>query len=146
MIERLIEIENLLNIEHQELAREASQVSDIFWDHRDKSIENKLDRTNPVLGCRVNDKEGSLRISWFYYKYYKLRNGEVKRTNQHITRAKNSYQYNLSKLYKKALESEQEVVEFCEKRFASIRKQNAILGKMKQQLYYLKKEHESEEE
>lgn len=61
------------------LINEAEYVANTFWNHRDELLEEENSCGSPVLGCRVIDKNKSLRIQWFYWKFYK-RYGKTMRT------------------------------------------------------------------
>ena len=136
--ENVVIIERLFKKEQEELVNTAKEISDMFWKHRENMLEVRSGGATPILGCRVADKDGSLRITWFYWSFYH-RNGVNKRTNVHITKSKGKYQYSMTKLFKKALPNEIEAIEFCEQRFAQLRQQSDALRKMKHSFHYYKK-------
>lgn len=120
------------------LAAEAEQVASMFWDHRDGMLEVKANGVTPILGCRVVSKENSLRIQWWYWKFYK-RNGQTKRTNVYIKKPATQYSYSLTKLFNYALPGEYEAVKYCEREFAKIRRRSEALKKIAIQVHTLQK-------
>lgn len=130
-------MEEYLKGEHESIARRAEEVAAIFWENRESLLEVRAKKALPVLGCRVVVKESSVRMSWFYWQFYRS-NGVNKRTNVHITRSKTGHSYSLKKLYSKALPNEYDAVEYCEQRFTGLRKEGEALRKLKHSFHYYK--------
>ncbi len=136
--EHIKAIEQALQREFLELVRRAEDTSQVFWEHRDELLEVRTKGALPLLGCKVLATDTTLRMTWFYWSFYKM-NNQTKRSNIHISKPKTSFQYNLKKLYAKALPNQYDAIEHCEKRFADIRKESEALRKVRQSFYYYKK-------
>ena len=130
-------MESYLEKEHESIARRAEEVAAIFWENRESMLEVRTKKALPVLGCRVVVKDSSVRMSWFYWQFYK-KDGVTRRTNVHITKSKAGHSYSLKKLYSKALPNEYDAVEYCEQRFAGLRKEGEALRKLKHAFHYYK--------
>ncbi len=135
--ENMEAIEQALQRELLELTRRAEDTKQVFWEHRDGLLEVRSKGAIPILGCKVLATDTTLRMTWFFWSFYKTKT-QTKRTSVHISKPKASFQYNLKKLYAKALPNQYDAIEHCEKRFADIRKESEALRKVRQSFYYYK--------
>lgn len=139
-----MDIQNLENLdmaiekEFEDIVQTARAVNDIFWDNRNTMLEVRSKGVTPLLGCRVDVRDAAIRISWFYWSFFKVR-GQTRRTNVHISKSKKSNSYSMSKLYAKALPNEVEMVDYCEQQFSKLRARSDSLRKLKQSYFYYKK-------
>jgi hypothetical protein len=133
-----------LDAEYREIESRANMLSELFWEHRNDMIENKVNEQIPLLGCRVHKSNGALRISWFYYQFYKDRSKKTRRTNVHISKSRKNSMYSLKKLYEKCLPNEQEIVTHVEQEFAKLRERLNIIQHLRRNLTSYQKVIEGE--
>jgi hypothetical protein len=139
--ERVELMERILGAEIDSIAQEAQELSETFWSHRDGLVELKTGEGKyPVLGCRVQHKENTLSMSWFYYRFYKPKGGEkAKRSNIHIKKPKRGDGYSVSTLLKYAVPEQENMVRMTEEGFAELRGRMEVIRKLKHNLHYYKK-------
>ncbi|KDN94712.1 conjugative transfer protein MobI(A/C) [Hydrogenovibrio marinus] len=136
-------LEKWIEEEQRIILKKAQMVNDVFWKHRDQLIENSFEGAEPLLGCRVQVKDG-ISISWFVWKFYKPRalKGKSRRYNEHIKKPKGEFKYSLSKLYKHANEKQHDTIRYCEDNFAELRDKLERLRKLKIWIVAYKKSEE----
>ncbi|GAB6071519.1 hypothetical protein JCM30760_26170 [Thiomicrorhabdus hydrogeniphila] len=137
-IQNLEDIDMAIQKEYEDIVQTARIVNDLFWNHRKEMLEVRTKGVTPLLGCRVDVRDASIRITWFYWSFFNS-GGKVKRTNVHISKGKKSNSYSMSKLYAKALPNEIDMVNYCEQEFSKLRARSESLRKLKQIYFYYKK-------
>ncbi|MBD3821635.1 MAG: hypothetical protein IE914_05190 [Thiotrichales bacterium] len=140
-VERLSLMEQLLVAEIEGIAEEAQGMSDVFWAHREGLVEIKTgEGMYPVLGCRVQRKENSVSMSWFYYRFFKPKgSSNARRVNIHIRKPKKGNGYSISTLLKYATPEQEGMVRAVEGAFEGLRYRMEVIRKLKHNLHYYKK-------
>lgn len=132
------EMGELIASEMTRLEQQASALADKFW-KKHWQVRNEAERKDwGYVGVRVRSKNGTPEITWFRARYWKSRNkaGEKKSPTLEYLKKGLGYSYTAPTFRRvKARPWEIEMAMALEVSFAALRREIAMLGKMRRYLH-----------
>jgi hypothetical protein len=120
-----------LETQFEQLHDQARMLVDDYWRQLQNRHKQVTSNERGRIGVRIRRRESSLSFSIEWYRMASLRqNGQTKPICQYLKKGL-GYRYPLQKILKGEPEWEQTLVEELENEFVDIRKQLALLGKIR---------------